>query len=85
MTAAIAGDLAAHVHRRAVRLWLVAVVAPVLAMVLVGGATCPTESGLSITEWQPIMGALPPPNEAQIPQYRDLNAGMSLDAFERIR
>ena len=66
----------------------------VLAMVLVGGATRLTESGLSITEWQPVMGALPPLNETQwqaefekyqaIPQYRELNRGMSLDAFKTI-
>ena len=81
-------------HRRAIRLWLFAVAAMVLAMVLVGGATRLTESGLSITEWQPVMGALPPMSEAQwlsefhkyqaIPQYRELNHGMSLDAFKTI-
>jgi cytochrome c oxidase assembly protein subunit 15 len=66
----------------------------VLAMVLVGGATRLTESGLSITEWQPVMGVMPPLNHAQwqaefekyqqIPQYRALNDGMSLDAFKTI-
>ena len=81
-------------HRHAVRLWLWAVAALVLAMVLVGGATRLTESGLSITEWQPVMGTLPPRNETQwhtefekyqaIPQYRELNRGMSLDAFKTI-
>jgi heme a synthase len=81
-------------HRRAIRLWLYAVAAMVLAMVLVGGATRLTESGLSITEWQPVVGALPPMSEAQwlsefhryqaIPQYRELNQGMSLDAFKTI-
>jgi cytochrome c oxidase assembly protein subunit 15 len=79
---------------RAIRLWLYAVAALVLAMVLVGGATRLTESGLSITEWKPVMGTLPPLNEAQwqdefqryqaIPQYRELNRGMSLDAFKSI-
>jgi hypothetical protein len=48
---------------RAVRLWLYAVAALVFAMVLVGGATRLTESGLSITEWQPVTGTLPPLNE----------------------
>lgn len=81
-------------HGRAVQLWLYAVAAMVLAMVLVGGATRLTESGLSITEWQPVMGVLPPISEAQwlsefhkyqaIPQYRELNQGMSLDAFKTI-
>jgi cytochrome c oxidase assembly protein subunit 15 len=47
-------------HARAIRLWLYAVAALVLAMVLVGGATRLTESGLSITEWKPVMGTLPP-------------------------
>jgi cytochrome c oxidase assembly protein subunit 15 len=79
---------------RAIRLWLYVVAALVLAMVLVGGATRLTESGLSITEWQPVMGVLPPLDEAAwqsefekyqaIPQYRELNRGMSLDAFKTI-
>jgi cytochrome c oxidase assembly protein subunit 15 len=81
-------------HARAIRLWLYAVAALVLAMVLIGGATRLTESGLSITEWRPVMGTLPPLDEAQwqaefekyraIPQYRELNRGMSLDAFKTI-
>ena len=81
-------------QQRAVRLWLYAVAALVLAMVLVGGATRLTESGLSITQWQPVMGVVPPINETQwqaefekyqvIPQYRELNRGMSLDAFKTI-
>jgi heme a synthase len=79
---------------RAIRLWLYAVAAMVLAIVLVGGATRLTESGLSITEWKPVMGVLPPLSEAQwqsefakyqaIPQYHELNNGMSLDAFKSI-
>ena len=81
-------------HGRAIRLWLFVVAALIFAMVLVGGATRLTESGLSITEWQPVTGALPPLNEAQwqtefekyqaIPQYRQLNAGMSLADFKTI-
>jgi heme a synthase len=81
-------------HQGAIRLWLYAVAAMVLAMVLVGGATRLTESGLSITEWQPVMGALPPLSDAQwqvefekyqaIPQYHALNQGMSLAAFKNI-
>jgi cytochrome c oxidase assembly protein subunit 15 len=79
---------------RAIRLWLYAVAALVVAMVLVGGATRLTESGLSITEWQPVMGVVPPLDAAQwqdefekyqaIPQYRALNRGMSVDAFKTI-
>lgn len=63
-------------------------------MVLIGGATRLTESGLSITEWQPLAGVLPPLNDTQwqtefakygaIPQYRQLNAGMSLAEFKTI-
>jgi cytochrome c oxidase assembly protein subunit 15 len=79
---------------RAVSLWLWFVAALVLAMVVVGGATRLTESGLSITEWQPLLGAIPPLSESdwlaafekyqQIPQYHVLNQGMSLDAFKSI-
>lgn len=81
-------------HVRAIRRWLYVVAAMVLAMVLLGGATRLTESGLSITEWQPVTGALPPLSAAQwqaefesyqaIPQYRELNSGMSLSAFKTI-
>ena len=94
MTEIVSADTREGVHTRAVRLWLFAVAAMVAAMVLVGGATRLTESGLSITEWQPVMGALPPLSEAQwltefhryqqIPQYHELNSGMSLDAFKTI-
>jgi cytochrome c oxidase assembly protein subunit 15 len=79
---------------RAIRLWLYAVAALVLAMVLVGGTTRLTESGLSITEWKPVMGVLPPLDQQSwqtefekyqaTPQYRELNRGMSLDAFKTI-
>ena len=88
------GNPAADTHARAIRLWLYAVAALVLAMVLVGGATRLTESGLSITEWQPVMGTLPPLSARDwqdafekyqaIPQYRAFNAGMSLDQFKTI-
>src|SRR6516164_802139 len=81
-------------HTRAVKLWLYAVAALVLAMVLVGGATRLTESGLSITEWKPVMGVVPPLNEhawqtefekyQAIPQYREMNSGMSLEQFKTI-
>ena len=63
-------------------------------MVLVGGATRLTESGLSIVEWKPVTGTLPPLNAEQwtaafeayktIPQYRELNAGMNLAEFKTI-
>src|SRR3984885_1109418 len=88
------GTIDANAHSGPVRLWLYAVAAMVLAIVLVGGATRLTESGLSITEWKPVMGVVPPLNDTQwqskfekyraIPQYRELNNGMSLDAFKNI-
>jgi heme a synthase len=78
----------------AVRWWLLLVAALIAIMVLVGGATRLTESGLSIVEWKPVTGALPPLTEAQwsqafegyqqIPQYRELNAGMTLAEFKTI-
>ena len=77
-----------------VRLWLLATALLVLLMVLLGGATRLTDSGLSITEWQPIMGAIPPLSDAQwqeafgkyqqIPEYQRINKGMSLDEFKTI-
>ena len=79
---------------RFVRLWLWVLVALVFMMVVVGGATRLTGSGLSITEWNPIMGALPPLSESAwleafekykaIPQYRLVNEGMVLDEFKFI-
>ena len=79
---------------RPVRWWLMVVAAMIVAMVLVGGATRLTESGLSITEWKPVTGTLPPLNDAhwndafeaykKIPQYRELNHGMSLAEFKTI-
>lgn len=79
---------------RAVRGWLAVVAALIALMVLVGGATRLTESGLSITEWNPVTGALPPLGQAQweqefegykqIPQYQALNAGMTLSQFKTI-
>ena len=79
---------------RPVRIWLYAMAAFVLLMVVVGGITRLTESGLSITSWKPISGTLPPLNDAQwnaefdaykqIPQYSVLNSWMSLDDFKYI-
>jgi cytochrome c oxidase assembly protein subunit 15 len=80
--------------RLQVAAWLLACCALVFAMVVVGGVTRLTHSGLSIVEWQPILGTLPPINEAQwletfgkyqlTPEYRKVNQGMSLDAFKSI-
>jgi cytochrome c oxidase assembly protein subunit 15 len=78
----------------AVRIWLYAVAALIFVMVLVGGATRLTESGLSIVEWKPITGAVPPLSEGEwqaefdkyktIPQYHELNRGMTLGEFKTI-
>ncbi|MGD9667434.1 MAG: COX15/CtaA family protein [Hyphomicrobiaceae bacterium] len=78
----------------AVRFWLRVVIVLVFAMIVVGGATRLTDSGLSITEWQPIIGAIPPLNQdhwleafekyKQIPEYHQINKGMSLEAFKAI-
>jgi cytochrome c oxidase assembly protein subunit 15 len=86
--------LSQHHSAHAIRWWLTAIAALIAIMVLVGGATRLTESGLSIVEWKPVAGTLPPLNDAQwreafagyktIPQYRELNAGMSLDEFKTI-
>ena len=77
-----------------VRIWLYVIALMVLAMVVVGGLTRLTESGLSITEWKPITGIIPPLTEAdwqaefeaykQIPQYQLLNQGMTLEGFKFI-
>lgn len=81
---------------RAIAPWLLAVAALVIAMVVVGGITRLTESGLSITEWKPVTGALPPLSEAQwqaefaayqeIGEYRQINgpAGMTLADYKFI-
>ena len=80
--------------RAAVRVWLLAVAALVFVMVMVGGATRLTELGLSITQWKPVTGVLPPLSGAdwraafdrykQIPQYARLNPDMTLDGFKTI-
>jgi len=74
--------------------WLLTGCVLIACMVAIGGITRLTGSGLSITEWKPIMGALPPMNEAQwneafdkykrIPEYTLVNQGMDLSGFKRI-
>lgn len=80
--------------RRRVGLWFVFWTVMLFVTVVIGGITRLTESGLSITEWKPVSGVLPPIGQAaweaeftkyqQIPQYQQLNAGMSLAEFKRI-
>src|ERR1700694_2636485 len=79
---------------RIVATWLLVCCALVFALIVVGGVTRLTHSGLSITEWQPIVGTLPPLSESQwneafakyqtTPEYRQVNRGMSIDAFKGI-
>ena len=79
---------------RLVARWLLGVAALIVLMVVVGGITRLTESGLSITQWKPISGAIPPLNDAQwraefaayqrIPEYQQINQGMTLAGFKAI-
>ncbi|MDO9126660.1 MAG: COX15/CtaA family protein, partial [Parvibaculum sp.] len=81
-------------NHRAIAWWLIGVAALVFIMVVVGGLTRLTESGLSITEWKPVTGALPPMSEEhwqqefdlykRIPQYEIMNKGMTLHEFKTI-
>ena len=81
-------------NRAFVRGWLYVVLLVLFALFVVGGATRLTGSGLSITEWKPIHGVIPPLSEAEwleefdkyreIPQYQQINKGMSLDEFKVI-
>lgn len=85
---------ATNASLRPVRLWLLISAAMILLTLIVGGATRLTESGLSIVEWKPVTGVLPPLSPAEwqaefakyqaIPQYRELNRGMGLEAFKTI-
>jgi heme a synthase len=78
--------------RGLIRLWIACLAALVFAMVVVGGATRLTQSGLSIVEWKPVTGVVPPLSQSEwqaefdkyktIPQYQQLNRGMSLDEFK---
>ncbi len=80
--------------RRLIRYWLYVVAGLIVLMILVGGVTRLTDSGLSITEWKPIHGVIPPLSQTewqeefgayqQIPQYQQLNEGMTLHEFKGI-
>ena len=81
-------------NRRQVRIWLGIVVFVLFALVLVGGATRLTDSGLSITQWKPIHGVVPPLTDAEwqeefelyqkIPQYEHINSDMTVEGFKTI-
>ena len=93
MTATLSRSSAAPAPRAIAR-WLLSVAALVFIMVVVGGITRLTESGLSITQWKPITGAIPPLTHDQwmeafrlyqkTPEYQQINKGMSLDDFQFI-
>lgn len=81
-------------NERLIALWLVTCCAMVFAMVVIGGITRLTDSGLSMVEWKPLVGVLPPLSEVEwervfglykdYPQYRLHNSGMSLEEFKGI-
>ncbi|HUD92096.1 COX15/CtaA family protein [Sphingobium sp.] len=94
IAAASAFRSSAAIAPRAIARWLLAVAALVFCMVVVGGITRLTESGLSITQWKPITGAIPPLTHdqwmeafrlyQQIPEYQQINRGMTLGDFQFI-
>jgi len=81
-------------QERLIGWWLALSAAMVFVMIVIGGVTRLTESGLSIVEWQPLIGALPPLSQAhwqelfdkyrQFPEYQKINAGMTLAEFKGI-
>lgn len=87
-------DAAPKGARKAIRLWMIVLFVLVAAMIALGGATRLTGSGLSITEWAPVTGTLPPGSQAdwqaefeaykQIPQYAEINPDMDLAGFKQI-
>jgi len=88
------GASSVGIHGRGVAVWLLACCVLVFAMVVVGGITRLTHSGLSIVEWQPIVGAVPPLDESawreafrkyqQTPEFRHVNPAMDLAGFKSI-
>ncbi len=83
-----------RIMQKPIAIWLLSCCALVFAMVVVGGVTRLTDSGLSIVEWQPIVGTMPPITQADwdvllekyraTPQYQQVNKGMSVDEFKSI-
>ncbi|MEC8165148.1 MAG: COX15/CtaA family protein, partial [Pseudomonadota bacterium] len=90
----ISADFKGSDAGRAVFSWLITVALMVALMMLIGAITRLTESGLSMVEWRPLIGALPPLSEAewyrvfdlyrQTSEYRLENAGMTLPEFKTI-
>ncbi|MDH3994076.1 MAG: COX15/CtaA family protein [Gammaproteobacteria bacterium] len=81
-------------HDRQVASWLLLCAAVIFGMILLGGVTRLTHSGLSMVEWKPLMGVIPPLSEQawqetfekyrQFPEYQKINRGMSLEGFKSI-
>lgn len=81
-------------HDRQVATWLILCAVVIFGMILLGGVTRLTHSGLSMVEWRPLMGIIPPLTEQawldvfekyrQFPEYQKINRGMTLDAFKVI-
>ncbi len=96
LAAPVAGAIDARPQgaRGAIKLWLMLIFMLVAVMIVVGGLTRLTDSGLSITEWRPLLGALPPMDDAAwaaeftkyqaSPEYQLQNKGMTVDAFKTI-
>ncbi len=80
--------------KKQIRIWLYITIAMVLCMVFIGGVTRLTDSGLSMVEWRPLLGAVPPMNEQewsavfekyqQFPEYKIQNSRMGLSEFKFI-
>lgn len=94
LSASRPGEAEDHTARKQVAVWLLCCCALLFIMIVVGGVTRLTHSGLSMVEWQPIVGALPPLDQAQweevfhkyqqTPEYQQVNKGMSLAEFKQI-
>ena len=90
----VAGSALNSGQRKAIGIWLLICALTIYVMIIVGGITRLTQSGLSMVEWQPIMGTIPPLSLAewqetfekyrQSPEYLKINKGMSLDEFKNI-
>lgn len=86
--------LVTHGQQRAIGIWLLICLLTVYTLIVVGGVTRLTQSGLSMVEWEPIMGVIPPLSEQEwqvafgkyqaYPEYQKLNSNMDLAGFKRI-
>ena len=89
-----ASEASRTAHDRQLALWLMVCCAMIYAMVILGGVTRLTGSGLSMVQWDPIFGVVPPLSEArweatfnlykESPEYRKINVGMDLHGFKQI-